>query len=467
MPSERQVDAELDPIKRAHAAGAQNSPPTSQRALSSDEDAIVLFFKKWMLAIEERVFAALATLRNNLERERALVAVPSVDRAFSDLDSEFRKLKLEAEGRLLDLNSARLKSWRNLRNFRATNRLNRDAFYPKSHKFDMMLLLVLVIIETIGNAFFYRAGNESGYVGGIETAIMISVVNVFVAFFVVGYLSFRHLHARQAPLKLAAIIGATVGCAGIVILNLSAAHFRDMLSAGGDQEVFHAVADTFSKGFDLDTLQAFALLLFGLALAVLAAYKGYYFDDPIPGYGYADRRHCEAKSNQREEELHFRKDLTQVAREHADAVKKEIETLRNSLRDWQTAISLYDLIRDYLPDCQRNVVQRSCDATLRRYREENTRVRTSDVPAAFREYPTIYVAVEAPELPRSLRDLHSHIATLNEADAAFAHLQNEFIQKVEEFFEGVENSMRTIEEMARSRLDRREPGEHAPDHQDP
>ncbi len=43
IPSDDDVEADLQPVTRARAAGARNSPPAEQQDLSADEDAIVLF----------------------------------------------------------------------------------------------------------------------------------------------------------------------------------------------------------------------------------------------------------------------------------------------------------------------------------------------------------------------------------------------------------------------------------------
>ncbi len=75
-------------------------------------------------------------------------------------------------------------------------------------------------------------------------------------------------------------MGVLSSIAGIGVLNLAAAHYRDMLSAVPQAELIDAVGAVFSKGFALTTLPALALLLFGYSLAAFAAYKGYYFDDP-------------------------------------------------------------------------------------------------------------------------------------------------------------------------------------------
>jgi len=456
-PSDSEIEAGLQPISRARASGAQNNPPAAQRDLSSDEDEIVLFFKNFLRQTEQKVFDILATLRNDLEREQAAAMAPNVDRSFAKLDGELRTLKLEWAGRLIEANQDRLEAWRILRHFRATQRISRPASYPDSFYFDFMILSGLVMLETAGNAIFYQTGNEYGYVGGLANAFLVSLVNVFIAFFALGYLSLRHLHVKAAPVKLIAMIGMVLSVGAIGLLNLAAAHYRDMLSAVPQAQLVDAVGEVFRRGFSLDTLPALALLLFGYTLAAFAAYKGYFFDDPIPGFGSVTREYEQAKARQRNLEIEFRSALDASARRHASAVEREIEGFRRGLNARQTAIALYAQIRTYFPDYQRNVIQRLCNATLRRYREENARVRTSGVPIAFGQYPIVYLDVTLPDLPAGLRDLDREIAELSNADKLFARLHSEFLDRVEIFYSGIEKEIEVIEQMAASRLDRREP----------
>jgi hypothetical protein len=456
-PDDRQIEAALQPAQRARAAGARNNPPAAQREPSADEDAIVLFFRNLLRGTEKRVYDALTALRNDLEREQATVTLPNIDRAFASLDAELRTLKLEYAGRLIEVNKDRLEAWRNLRHFKAAHGLDREAAYPESLIFDFMLLFALVALETVGNAFFYQYGNERGFAGGLGNAFIISVVNVFMAFFVVGFLSLRHLHVRPLALKALAFAGLAGGVLGIGLLNLAAAHYRDMLSADPQRQFVNAAAEIYTKGFALDTLQALALLLFGYALAIFAAYKGYFYDDPVPGFGTVTRRHEHAKFRQRHEELGFRNALNKASRDHAASVEREIQSFRVSVQDRQAAIALYDQVRVYFPDYQVNVAQRLCHATLRRYREENARVRTSGVPPSFSDYPDIRVPFVLPDLPEPLRDLRRQIEDLREADRAFATLKADFLQRVETFFASIEQAIADLEEMARARLDRREP----------
>ena len=457
VPSEQEVEDNLHPIARARAAGAQNNPPTGQRDLSSDEDSIVLFFKNFLRVTEQKVFDALATLRNDLEREQATVMVPSVDRAFAKLDAELRTLKVEWTGWMIQANRERLEAWRHLRLFTVNHRIDRTASYSDAFYFDFMLLTALVLLETAGNAIFYRTGNEFGYVGGLANAFLISVVNVFIAFFMLGFLSLRHLHVRRLWLKIAAVIGSVAAVGAIAVLNLAAAHYRDMLTSVSQPELIDAVGAVFAHGFALKSLPALALLLFGYTLAALAAYKGYYFDDPIPGFGALARRYEQAKGAQRAAEHDFRFALNAAARRHAEAVERDIAAFRRSVQGRQTAIALYDQIRTYFPDYQRNVIQRTCNATLRRYREENAAIRTSATPAAFGQYPTVVFDPDLPDLPPGLRNLEREIAELQNADRMYARLHAEFLDRVEAFYATIEQEIEQIETMAAARLDRQEP----------
>ena len=59
-----------------------------------------------------------------------------------------------------------------------------------------------------------------------------------------GFLSLRHLHVRRLWLKIAAVIGSVAAVGAIAVLNLAAAHYRDMLTSVSQPELIDAVGAT-------------------------------------------------------------------------------------------------------------------------------------------------------------------------------------------------------------------------------
>ncbi|SDM74068.1 hypothetical protein SAMN04488568_12033 [Maricaulis salignorans] len=179
--------------------------------------------------------------------------------------------------------------------------IDRAAIYPKSHILHFSVLASLVLFEGLANAYFFSTGSDLGLLGGWLQAITVSFTNVIAAFFLVGFLGLRHMSNphKRVHSGLAAV-GVGIGVVTLLALNLSAAHFRDLLEfnaatlavGAGDVTglVLTPVTAALSDPFGIQTLEALLLLVLGTTFAVIAAFKGRTFDDAIPGYGGVTRR---------------------------------------------------------------------------------------------------------------------------------------------------------------------------------
>lgn len=178
--------------------------------------------------------------------------------------------------------------------------IERAAIYPESHVLHFSILAGLVLFEGLANAYFFSTGSDLGLLGGWLQAITVSFTNVIAAFFLIGFLCLRHLmNPKKLWFFVPAAIGLPIAIAFIVVLNLAAAHYRDLLElnaaslALGGADITGAILaplpHMFENPFGLQTLEAYLLLTLGLTFAAIAAFKGRTFDDAIPGYGVVQR----------------------------------------------------------------------------------------------------------------------------------------------------------------------------------
>jgi len=195
-----------------------------------------------------------------------------------------------------------------LRSFRNKwNITDRAAIYPESHILHFSILAALVLFEGMANAYFFSTGSDLGLLGGWLQAITVSFTNVIAAFFLIGFLGMRQLsnfhigaNMKQMGAGLLALAGIAVAAFALFGLNLTAAHFRDLLelnaatlAIGGSETtgaVLSPVLEARTNPFGFQTLEALLLLILGVTFAIIAAYKGRTFDDVIPGYGGVTRR---------------------------------------------------------------------------------------------------------------------------------------------------------------------------------
>ena len=179
--------------------------------------------------------------------------------------------------------------------------IDRAAVYPTSHILHFSVLAALVLFEGLANAYFFSKGSDLGLLGGWLQAITVSFTNVIAAFFLIGFIGLRHMSNRHKPILAGlAAVGVGITVAALVLLNLTASHFRDLLefhaatlALGGAETtgtVLTPVTEARTNPFGIETLEALLLLVRGITFAAIAAFKGRTFDDAIPGYGGVTRR---------------------------------------------------------------------------------------------------------------------------------------------------------------------------------
>ena len=182
-----------------------------------------------------------------------------------------------------------------LMDFRERFRLKDRAKYPSSHIMHASVLAGIVLVEGLANAYFFSKGSDLGLLGGWLQAITVSFTNVIAAFWLIGFLGMRNASLKGRYFSQA--VGGffiALGVVSILALNLSAAHFRDMLEfqadalalagVNGENPILDPVNAMRAYPFEIQTLEALLLLILGSTFAAIAAWKGYTFDDPQPGY---------------------------------------------------------------------------------------------------------------------------------------------------------------------------------------
>lgn len=192
--------------------------------------------------------------------------------------------------------------------------------YGKSHIMDFSILALIILVEGLANAYFFSKASDLGLLGGWMQAITVSGTNVLAAFFLAGFVGLRLTTNPHRPARMVAGWALFILTAvALYALNMSAAQYRDLLEihsmslavgevapqemflsahaaqiadaagagAAVDPSAFYGAQQTTSMGwgpFSLQTLEARLLFLLGMTFAVIAAYKGYSFSDPIMGY---------------------------------------------------------------------------------------------------------------------------------------------------------------------------------------
>ncbi|MBR9835371.1 MAG: hypothetical protein GYB42_09310 [Alphaproteobacteria bacterium] len=209
--------------------------------------------------------------------------------------------------------------------------------HPDVRIFHLSVIALLILFESAANAYFFAQQSEFGLFGGLFQAAAVSLANVATSYFIIGYWGLRHvttpaslrdpesgkldLFNNRNMIKLFGFVAIILGIIMVLLVNLSAAHYRNILDLQALGEGFPAIetatfprfwmdaascqavltseiGDTIGSAatnamcrpFALHSLDAMVLFALGLAISCLAAFEGRRADAPYPGFSDAARQ---------------------------------------------------------------------------------------------------------------------------------------------------------------------------------
>ena len=176
-----------------------------------------------------------------------------------------------------------------LENFKVLNKLNRPAYYPETNLLSLSIILLLMVFETIFNAYFFSKADELGWLGGITTALGPTIINFSLAYFL-GDIALRYsLHVNRVKRTFGYILSILLPLA-IVTMNLGIAHLRDSMQINIENPAIFALNTFWSKPFVLVDIKSWLFMSIGCIFSLLATRKFWKLDDPYPHYGEINRK---------------------------------------------------------------------------------------------------------------------------------------------------------------------------------
>lgn len=208
--------------------------------------------------------------------------------------------------------------------------------HPQVRILNLSLIALLILFESAANAYFFAQQSEFGLSGGIFQAAAVSLANVSTSYFIIGFWGLRHASIATDPgkkfwefdsrnvIKAFGMLAVAFGIIMVLLVNLSAAHYRNILDIRATQGVdfqalnehyvsfprFFIDADTcrtilqskmgenlssaatnaMCRPFALHSLDAMVLFALGLAISAIAAFEGRKADAAFPGFSDAARQ---------------------------------------------------------------------------------------------------------------------------------------------------------------------------------
>lgn len=417
--------------EKGRANGRHNIPSATSGAFDANEQDIV-----------QRVISEWTWHSGELLNQLRAYATRLVGYS---VESEFQRLRLIGNNALASLRSAHhtanaeLGHLRNAYgdarneyfNFRRMHGLERPARNQAGRWTTFGLLVLLAAFESILNGFFFAKGSEFGLVGGIGTAVGISITNVSFAF-LVGLGPARWINHKNAFLKIIGVLLVLAIMGALIVFHVFAAHLRDATAAFGESRAMTIAIESIRQTpWKLSELSSYYLFGLGTLFAFSAMWKGYSFDDPYPTYGSYSRRFAAARQAYDDEHCAIFDDLDEIKEGVVNALDAGIHRMplfpqeAAKIRAQRTA--LIETFRQY-----ESGIEAATNQLLARYREANLSTRLEPAPPHFRTlWQFTNRALEEPKVIAILVDPTSTDYSLDEALKQLGHLSKNILDEYE------------------------------------
>jgi|GEM_PF-6107915 len=280
---------------------------------------------------------------------------------------------VEVDRLLVRLYRAVIDRRRDYRQFKATHRLHREA-EPAPSLYVALAWLSFAMVGDGGlNAYFFKDVGPLGLVGGFLIAFVISACNIAMGFACgwgpARFFGHRHkLHLLWAAPLFLTLIGA------ILLFNVGAAHYRDLIVHSPDIEVSGVLEDLYRNAGRIPSFQSCLMAIVGMGVAAFAAIKGWSMLDPYPSFGATYKRMRAAEDEFEAEIGRVAGRIEEAKIEFLGDAWKTYEEVNQALQD---ILDQYDELISSNDQFEMNArgIEGACQSALQVYRENNLRVR--------------------------------------------------------------------------------------------
>lgn len=416
----RALEVEIDLDARAKKQGKANLPTPEQR----DKDSLAI-------DIDAHLAQVVREGRNELSDHMAALRradmVKTWDEYITERNTKFRAALTQLFGTAKNgVNALYLQrekvadSQRAYQQFRNKHDINRPSDHTVDRPRALGWIIVLAIFESLFNAYALGGAHPEGPVGVLVDTVGISVVNVVVLAWCMGYALRRYSRDDIAERLIGGTLAVFIALALAAPFNLFVAHYRDVLlslqsyAASGDvgaqvQDYLSTYKKTFSEtwesAFSFDGWYKFgsttsALLLpIGIGMFIWAAAKWRYMDDVLPGYSRLERAREQCLQEYETLASNQQETLRQIADQSVAQINGMHEMAVAALRNVEAHESTRRHLREKYVTWV-NEVTTVGKALYAKYREINMQYREGEMPAAFEiPFQLPKDLVEPPELP--------------------------------------------------------------------
>ena len=310
--------------KEGRHEGAEGLPTTSTTKYSVGETKVRTMIDTQLAAIQK-------TLSEKVQTALPIVVKKKGDTEAAVLKFEERRppetlrtvLEGELEARRLAIEDASYQKHKyegRYNQFRGEHKIEVDPDHPSGEKRRNLVAFVvlLIIIETIFNAIFWKDSLRGNFGLGIGFAFFLSALNVAAGFFAGYFLPEKNLNNPERKVRawgifMALMIVVVVVCVWILWIRLSSNNESVVSTAN----LVNAV-----------------VFIYGVGFALFAAYEGYTYRGTYPGYEEASNSYLAATTRLKSEQESLRLAVVQQSGQDENARHSPIRSIGDVLQGY-------------------------------------------------------------------------------------------------------------------------------------
>lgn len=436
--------------------GHGNKPSDADTTLDPPQLSVVQEFRQFLDNARSQVTEAVRAINEKLHKLSAeLQTKPFSDQCKqipNQLEGQLIQTMAERRGELQTARLAERRLMRDLKFFRAKNKLNREAHYPDSKVFHLSILVAMIAVESLGNAYFFAEGSSLGYTGGWFQSIMVSLLVILVSSKIIGGYLIPQLNHISLKRNILGGTALSISAGVLFVLILLIGHYRHLLTVDPDNALSQTLPHFKDGMFSLDPM-SFLFCGVSIAFALSAAIYGFKADDPYPGYGDIDRRYKVAELAYESRKKILVDNVTVAidgARTKIVSIESEIQAKVHehgiTVPQVQLLISEFNSYADGLED--------KCNTLLSHYRSLNQIVRTAPPPRYFSDRFTFgdRTRISSPEMNETDGLLSRFASTQKEVLAIASQVRDQINQISLRQDESLTNFINEIETDAKRSL---------------
>jgi len=388
--------SDLDVVNQAKIDGSNNQPAPSENNPSPTETSIINKVKVHYSEQIKKSQNALVPYDATIDDCNDLTASNGHTQLFNRVKASWDNQYREYELRLSNAKRDHAHSIEEIRKFRIQENIQAGRT-PKIRSTLKLFLSCLLLVVMAASEIFMNTQLLKDVVGGGEGLTISTIVSFFnvVVSFLIARLCLTHIFnpVSSSSSKGSYIFFTTLGGIAIVYINFMMGVYRGLIeraNEAGDMTQYlilsqqAAVEAVFPfDNFDVITFQSSFLMVVGFSFAFVSLLDGYFFDDPINGYGDKGRAEISCKENLKS----ISDEGPGVIKSFEESARAELREKRNlrhgALNTWSDIINELDKSQSQFDSNFNPSIKLLLETAIETYRQKNITFRSEASPASF------------------------------------------------------------------------------------